>query len=214
MYEFEYVKPEEWKPVRDELFEIIHALQDEVREHFTFQFRFVGSSARNMITRNRWGNKGFDFDVDIEINPPKKNYTPRQIRNILHQGLDRVIHPDGRRYSDYDYAEDSTRVLTIKVKDQANSLIRHSCDFCIVRKDEDGEKMYIRHNKLLGTYTWEYQSQDFKALPEKVAWIKKNGYWQEVRDLYLQKKNRNLITNKHSRSIFAETVQEVWSRYV
>ena len=43
MHDFEYVPKEEWKPIRDELFEIIHSLQNEVSDNFTFQYHFVGS---------------------------------------------------------------------------------------------------------------------------------------------------------------------------
>ena len=67
MYDFEYVPNEEWEPVRDELFEIIHRLQDEVRDEFTFQYHFVGSSKRKMITRDRHSNTGFDFDVNVHF---------------------------------------------------------------------------------------------------------------------------------------------------
>ena len=35
MHDFEYVPNQEWEPIRDELFEIIHRLQDEVRDEFT-----------------------------------------------------------------------------------------------------------------------------------------------------------------------------------
>lgn len=84
MHDFEYVSNHEWEPVRDELFEIIHRLQDEVRDNFTFQYHFVGSSKRKMITRDRNSNIGFDFDVNIEVNDPDKNYSPEEIRNILH----------------------------------------------------------------------------------------------------------------------------------
>ena len=51
MHDFEYVPKKEWKPIRDELLEIIRRLQNEVRDSFTFQYHFVGSSSRNMITR-------------------------------------------------------------------------------------------------------------------------------------------------------------------
>ena len=44
MYDFEYVPKEEWEPIRDELFEIIHRLQKEVRDDFTFQYHFEARS--------------------------------------------------------------------------------------------------------------------------------------------------------------------------
>ena len=209
MRDYEYVPKEEWQSVRDELYEIIHKLQDEVREYFTFQYHFVGSSKRNMITRDRNSNTGFDFDVNIEVNDPDENYSAEKIRNILRNGLDRVTNPYGRSIFGYDYTEDSTRVLTIKVKDKANSRIIHSCDFCVVNDCEDGRQQYIRYNKKQCSYSWEYQPKGYYELPEKIEWIKKNGLWQQVRDVYLDKKNMNADKNKKSRSIFAETVHQV-----
>lgn len=209
MQDCEYVKKEEWQPVRDELYEIIHKLQDEVREYFTFQYHFVGSSKRNMITRGKNSNTGFDFDVNIEVNDPNENYSAEEIRNILRSGLDRVTNPYGRSIFGYDYTEDSTRVLTIKVKDKANSRIIHSCDFCVVNDCEDGRQKYIRYNKKQQSYSWEYQPKGYYELPKKIEWIKKNGLWQQVRDVYLDKKKINTDKNKKSRSIFAETVHQV-----
>lgn len=209
MRDYEYVKKEEWQPVRDELYEIIHKLQDEVREYFTFQYHFVGSSKRNMITRGKNSNTGFDFDVNIEVNDPDENYSAEEIRNILRNGLDRVTNLNRLLIFGYDYTEDSTRVLTIKVKDKANSRILHSCDFCVVNYCEDGRQQYIRYNKKQCSYSWEYQPKGYYELPEKIEWIKKNGLWQQVRDVYLDKKNMNTDKNKKSRSIFAETVHQV-----
>ena len=212
MHDFEYVPTQEWEPVRDELFEIIHRLQDEVRDKFTFQYHFVGSSKRKMITRDRNSNTGFDFDVDIEVNDPDENYSAEEIRNILRKGLDRVISPYGYSFGGYDYAEDSTRVLTIKVKDRANSRILHSCDFCIINECGDGRQQYIRYNKKQNSYSWEYQPKGYLELPTKIEWVKKHGLWQQVRDYYLYKKNINDNPNKHSRSILAETVHEIWQK--
>ena len=212
MHDFEYVPNQEWEPIRDELFEIIHRLQDEVRDEFTFQYHFVGSSKRKMITRDRNSNIGFDFDENIEVNDPDENYSAEEIRNILHKGLDRVTNPYGYSIFGYDFTEDSTRVLTIKVKDRANSRILHSCDFCVIYECGDGRQQYIRYNKKQNRYSWEYQPKGYTELPTKIEWIKKRGLWQQVRDYYLYKKNLNDNPNKHSRTIFAETVHEIWQK--
>jgi len=212
MHDFEYVPNYEWEPVRDELLDIIHRLQDEVREYFTFQYHFVGSSKRKMITRDRNSNIGFDFDVNIEVNDPDEDYSAEEIRNILRNCLDKVTNPYGYSIFGYDYTEDSTRVLTIKVKDKATSRILHSCDFCIMYECRDGRQQYIRYNKKQNSYTWEYQSKGYMELPAKIEWLKEQGLWQQVRDRYLYKKNVNNNPNNHSRSIFAETVHEVWQQ--
>lgn len=212
MHDFEYVPNHEWQPIRDELFEIIHRLQDEVRDNFTFQYHFVGSSKRKMITRDRISNTGFDFDVNIEVNDPDENYSAEEIRNILHKGLDRVTNPYGYSIFGYDYTEDSTRVLTIKVKDKINSRILHSCDFCIIYECSDGRQQYIRYNKKQNCYSWEYQPKGYMELPAKIEWVKEQGLWQQVRKYYLYKKNINDNPNKHSRTIFAETIHEIWQK--
>lgn len=209
MHNFEYVPKEEWKPIRDELLEIIHRLQNEVRDSFTFQYHFVGSSKRNMITRDRNSNTGFDFDVNIEVNDPNEDYSAEEIRSILRKCLDRVTNPYGYSIFGYDYTEESTRVLTIKVKDRANSRILHSCDFCVIHECGKGRQQYIRYNKKQNSYSWEYQPKGHMELSSKIEWVKKRGLWQQVIESYIDKKNENADDSKKSRSIFAETIHQV-----
>ena len=210
MHDFKYVPKDEWKPIKDALIEIIHKLQKEVRDDFTFQYRFVGSSRRNMITRDRLSNEGFDFDVNIEVNDPDEAYSAKEIREILRRGVDKVTNPSFcYPVRGYDYAEDSTRVLTIKVKDKSNSRILHSCDFCIVYECDDGRQQYIRYNKSKHSYSWEFQPKGYDKLHVKTEWIKKHRLWQQVRENYIEKKNMNDDDNKKSRSIFAETIHQV-----
>ena len=252
MHRFEYVLKSECCPVKQELLNIIQELQEQVRDKFTFQYRFVGSSQRKMITRDRNSNVGFDFDVNLEVNDPDEQYSPKRIRDILRNGLDNVTHPcryvsnpiypnivsydhtdnsniivggvyprrqDALRdyfcginrdvNRGYDYAEDSTRVLTIKVKDQKNAHILHSCDFCIVRQSDDGRQQYIHYNKKQNNYSWKYQPEGFGQLPKKIDFCKNKRLGSDARNLYLDKKNTNTDEHKKSRSIFAETIHQV-----
>lgn len=207
MHDFRYVSKKAAAPVKADLLDIIHEVQDRVRDKFTFQYTFVGSSARNMITYDAKSNIGFDFDVNIEVNDEDENYGPAEIRNTLRNAFDRVVRQHG-----YGYTEDSTRVLTIKVVDQARARIEHSCDFAIVYNCEDGRQQYIRFNKVTQNYTWEYQGAGFDGLPRRIDWLEENDLWHELRDYYIYKKNENDNPDKHSRSIFAESVKEVCQR--
>ena len=157
-----------------------------------------------MITYDRKSNIGFDFDVNIEVNDDDENFEPKEIRTIIRKTLDKVA----RQYG-YDYCEDSTRVLTIKKKDRPNSRIIHSCDFAIVNNCGGGRQQYIRYNKDHQTYTWEYQGGGFETLPDKIDWLNANGYWGDLRDYYIEKKNTNSDPQKHSRSIYAEAITEM-----
>ncbi len=204
MYDFRYVTKKEAAPVKETLIEIIHKVQDLVRKDFTFQFTFIGSSSRNMITYDTKSNIGFDFDINIEVNDDDEQYTAKEIRTIIRNAIDKIAPPYG-----YDFCEDSTRVLTIKEKERSSARILHSCDFAIINNCEDGKQQYIRFNKDRQYYSWEYQGEGFIGLDEKINRLKEEGCWEELKKYYIDKKNRNNNSNKHSRSIFAEAINEM-----
>lgn len=206
MPHFRYVTRKEASPLRKELMEFIRQIQIEVKSEFTFVPQFIGSSSRNMITCIRQGNTGFDFDIDILVNNPR-NLSPVKIHNILFNAIRKHI-----KSTSFSNLEDSTRVITIKAIDKKHNRIKYSCDFAIVLNSNDSTKKYIRFNKKNGTYTWEERSKEFLYISRKIKWLKKNGYWKDLYDYYLIKKNKNINPNKHSRSIFAESVNEVCAK--
>lgn len=207
MYHYRYTTKEETKPVRAELEEIIHKVQDEVRDQFTFSYQFIGSSKRNMITFDPTTNKGFDFDVNIYVNDEEEDYSAEEIRKILENAINRIA-----RYYGYNHCEDSTSVLTIKFINRCLSKIEYSCDFAIVY-DDNKEQQYIRFNKKKNDYTWEYRSKGYKNLENKADWLKRHNYWNEVRKLYIEMKNNNTNSDKRSRSLYAETINNLYHKY-
>ncbi|WP_304960621.1 hypothetical protein [Thomasclavelia cocleata] len=207
MHDFVYVTKKSTQPVKNELIQIIQEVQNIVRPYFTFQPKSVGSSSMNMITYDRKSNIGFDFDFDLAINDDDENYSPGEIRNIMRNAIDQVAP----RYG-YKHCEDSTRVLTIKKVNTFTSQIIHSCDFALVYNCKDGRQQYIRFNKKNGNYTWEYQGKGFRNLDNKIAWLKHNEYWIELQNYYIDKKNSNDNPDKHSRSILAESINEMYQK--
>ena len=77
MYHFKYVTKSQAAPVKKELIAILNKVQDILRDHFTFQYFFIGSAARNMITQDVKRDIGFDFDINIEVNDDDQNYSPK-----------------------------------------------------------------------------------------------------------------------------------------
>lgn len=209
MHDFIYVTKAEAKPVRDELDKIIREVHKIVEPYFTFQHKPVGSSSRNMITYDQKSNIGFDFDFDLEINDNEEEYSAAEIRHIIKNAIDQVAPGYG-----YKHCEDSTRVLTIKKVNAYTSKILYSCDFALVYNCGDGRQQYIRFNKNRNNYTWEYQGKGLKNLEKKITWLKHNGYWGELRNYYIDKKNCNNNSDKHSRSIFAESVNEMYQKMI
>ena len=140
------------------------------------------------------------------------NLSPKKIKLLFKEALDKIATKYG-----YDYAEDSTRVLTIKVKDRKNSRVLHSVDFAFVNDYEDDEgyecQEYIRFNKEHNSYSWTDQSDGFYMLPDRIDWLKENDLWEKMKKVYIDKKNHNDNPNKHSRSLFAEAVNETYHKY-
>ncbi len=208
MKKFVYVKKEEWKVARDDLYDLIHTVQDEVRENFTFTYELIGSASRNMITRDENSNVGYDFDINIRVNDKKEKFSAEEIKSILQNGFNEHVLNYG-----YDYPEDSKRVLTIKVKDRENSRIVNSCDFAVVHDIDENTQQYIHFNKKDNSYVWEYQPKGYYQLPQKIKTLKNNHRWTEVRDEYLYRKNNNNDPNKKSRHLFVETINNLYSKY-
>lgn len=210
MRNFEYVPKEEYGPVKGKLIELIKNVQYELRDYFTFQFSFVGSSSRNMITRERNGNRGYDFDVDLCLNLEKAEdkYSPKELKYLLKNAFDAKVQQYG-----YGFSEDSTRVLTIKTINIWNPRICFSCDFAIVRevKGKDGKThhLYVFNDKDNNEYRWHERSKEYDGLKEKAGRIKQAGLWNDVRDIYLEKKCL-YSDEKESRALFAETINEVF----
>lgn len=207
MHDFRYVSKSEYKPLKNQIIELLYDVQDEVRSYFTFRFDFIGSTKRNMITQDIKSNIGFDFDVNIEFNDDDEDYTAADIRNKLRNAITKV----SRNYG-FTKCEDSTRVITIKKANRWYSTIEHSCDFAVVYGSQ-----YIRYNKGSQKYSWELQSKGYINIEQKADTLKNDKnkkYWNEVREVYIDKKNRNTNPDKHSRSIYAETINEVYKRYL
>ena len=123
------------------------------------------------------------------------------------KAIDKVVLKRGFRY-----CEDSTRVITVKHPKKFADETEYSCDICIVYEyvDKGGEKhqQYIRHQKSQNNYIWVQQSKKY-CLERKVRWIKGENLWDDVRDLYLYKKNSNQSPYKKSRALYAETIHEI-----
>lgn len=210
-YKYVSKRNEDVKRVRKEIETILREVQNEVRDKFTFQYKFVGSYSRNMITYDPKSNIGFDLDINIIPNDDDENFNAKEIKHTLI----RAINKFAKKYG-YSYVEDSTRVITIKVKDTKHSKIKHSVDFAIVHDYVDNGsdcQEYIHFNKKAKTYSWQEQGDDFYDLRKKIKWLKDEGLWPEVREMYLNLKNNNHIESKKSRSLFAEAVNNLYNSY-
>lgn len=202
---YDYVPRSEYLPVKKELEILINFVQDEVRDCFTFSFTYVGSTHRHLITKNTNSNVGYDFDVNIHVNDDQEEFEADEIRHTIMNAFNKHVRQFG-----YDYCENHKRVFTIKRKNIWNSTIISSCDFAIVYDCHDGRQQYIHFDKKFHSYYWEYLPVSNTELERRADTIKKNQMWSEVRNRYLEKKNDVINEDKKSRSLYAETINEIY----
>ena len=128
---YEYVTKSEYAPVRNQLEEIIHRVQKEMRKTYDmpFQFRLIGSGGRHLITRIKGGNSGYDFDYNLILPHPGNGYVykPDTIKKNFMKAFSIALK--GTHYS---ILKDSTSAITIKSVDKHRHSILHSCDFAII----------------------------------------------------------------------------------
>ena len=212
MYHFKYVTKAEARKVRENLEKLVHEVQDEVRDNFTFRYYFIGSSARNMITYDPTTNIGFDFDVNLEVNDNAGQYSAKKVRQTPEHAFQKAY----RKYG-YTHFENSKRVFTIKGYNMNSGKVEHSCDVAIVNNfiDEEGieGQEYIAFDKIRGSYSWEMQTKGFELREKEDFLRKRQAAWDAVRARYLKKKNTNRDKSKHSRSLYAETIKEIYDQY-
>jgi hypothetical protein len=160
-----------------------------------------------MITCDYKTNKGFDFDVNLHVNDEDEEYTPKEIKQSLIRAINKAASRRG-----FSPCEDSTRVITLKKHSSFTARIEYSCDFAIVYDYTDNSdhkrQQYIKFRKKRNDYVWEEQPKGYRLI-EKEAWIRDHKLNNDLRRIYLAKKNKNTNPDKKSRALYAESVHEV-----
>lgn len=212
-YMYEYVKKSEYAPVRKELEQIIKRTQIEMRKNYgiKFQFRLIGSGKRHLVTRIKGGNKGYDFDYNLILSPPSNgyHYNAKIIKQNFMAALKTALQ--GTKYS---FPKDSTSSITIKVFDKDKKKINYSCDFAIIYYERSGNNdgyYYLRNNKKQQSYQFVFRMLS-SGIDEKVHDIIEDGGWSYIKEEYLHLKNINEGSKKHSFSLYAEAVNNVYNQ--
>ncbi len=210
---FEYVKKSEYSPVRKELERIIKCVQLEMREKYglTFQFQLIGSGQRHLVTRICGGNSGYDFDYNLSIQRwGDMHYNAKTVKQSFMAALKNAL-----RGTPYSSPRDSTSAITIKVVDKKQNKILRRCDFAIIYYENcDGNDgyYYLRNNKKQNVYEFVFRSTN-SGIKEKVDDIlEEDNGWEYISEEYRKLKDINEGNEKHSYSLYAEAVNNVYNQ--
>mgnify|MGYP001075900585 CR=1 FL=1 len=203
---YHFANQNEVKELAKWCMEVLHEVQDEVREYFTFDIRLIGSGDKRLVTQN--GNGSFDLDYNIILQKDKKGLlnNPKQIKEIFAKRFKYVLE---KYVSDYSYVSDSTSVITAKLV--RNNQLAFSFDVAILVEGDDGYFYRLINDKNTGRYIWNQVKQSADYL-ERFQAIKENGYWNMFKQRYLELKNMHLRRQDEvkSFSIFLETLNEFY----
>ena len=185
--------------------------QDSV---MTVKACLVGSGAKNLVTQN--ANNPIDLDYNICILDTKSINinNGRDIKEYIRKALNSVL-----KANDWSDCQDSTSALTTEKRVfMRGNKTAFSIDLAITFKNNIGWHKLI-HNKtgwfVYDGYYWN-QIPDSRQLEEKVYAIKLNHLWDEVRYIYLDKKNMYLKRNDNTHPsfiIYIESVNQVYNKY-
>lgn len=209
---YEYVEDKQFlKRAQNCCSDIMKQLEESLREQgMNTQFFLVGSGARNMITQNGDGN--FDFDYNLNI-ISCDDWKARSIKELIRKTFNKVM-----RQNNLSDVEDSTSSLTSKlIYFNDNPNIEFKIDVCIVTEQDDNWYRLI-HKKTgfmqSDEYIWN-EAPHSKNCKVKADQIKKNpGWWEVVRNKYLEIKNHYLRfhdDNHPSYICYVEAVNAVYN---
>ena len=214
---YEYVVDKEVKRYRSDCSNTMEQLRDLLNEKYDIntQFSLVGSGgdSRNMVTRN--GDGPFDLDYNLVIISMPNEYwnNLKMLKDRVRDSLNKVV--DNTWFSD---GKDSRSVITSILHFKDSTEIEFSFDIAILTRNSNGNLCRLIHNNKgcwNENFTWN-EVPHSKNVKDKADKLKRNGLWNLLRDVYLDKKNMCLSRgdkNHPSFVIYVESVNEVCNRY-
>jgi hypothetical protein len=200
-----FAKQKEVKELAEWCKNILHAVQKEVRDYFTFDIQPIGSGRNKLVTQN--AEEAFDLDYNIVLQRDKKNLLndPKQIKDIFINGFNKVLK---EKVEGFDaVTSDSASVVT--VKQILIGELKFSFDVAIIVESNDGIFYRLTNDKKTKRYIWN-EVANSRNYMERFQNIKNDDHWVDFKKRYLELKNMHLKRQDeiNSFSIFLETINE------
>lgn len=214
---YHYIEDKEFlKDMRGLCSDIVNQLVQQINRDgaLLVEAHLVGSGARNMVTQN--GDEPVDLDYNLcileayEINI----YDGRAIKEYVRKQFNQVLNAN--RWGD---CQDSTSALSTKLHHFTSSNnTRFKIDLGIIW--HQGIRCHrLKHHKIgnidFDQWYWN-EARHSDGLEHRANTLKKHHLWNEVRDVYLDKKNLYLSRQDDDHPsfiVYLEAVNEVYHQY-
>lgn len=202
-----YVKNSTVKPYRSFSADKMNQVKQMLKAEYNLDsdFYLVGSGAKNLVTQNE--KEPFDLDWNLEVynlNEPTKN--AEWLKNTIMNFLNKILED-----TPFKNCQDSTAVITSRWVSKDG--LEFSFDIAILVRNSVGTFCRMIHDKYLNRYYWN-EVPNSNEVYEKMEKLKESGWWDDIRETYLNKKNMYLKRadreNHPSFNVFVETINEVW----
>lgn len=208
---YEFVTDAEIKPYRSYCTRILTELRELLVEEFEIktEFYLVGSGAKNLVTRDGAGPFDLDYNLRILEMPNRYWNDLKLLKDTVRNSLNRIVK--ATLFSD---GQDSKSVITSNLVLRDAPQKEFSFDIAILARLQNGNLCRLIHNKQNGLFSW-CEVPSSKGLGDKVSELKQHGWWADVRETYLHKKNMYLRRgdyNHPSFVVYVETINEVYQK--
>ena len=191
--------------------DIINQLVQKInKEDFLMvKAQLVGSGAKNLETQN--GNEPVDLDYNLNIIDCSDINNCYAIKEYVRKEFNKILANNG-----LGDCSDSKSVLTTGQMRLDGEIF--SIDLAIVCENKNRWYRLI-HNKtgIITCDSWIWnESKNSNDLTLKVRQLKEDNLWNELRDVYLDKKNMYLRRNDYNHPSFIcyiEAVNEIYNHY-
>lgn len=177
--------------------------------YLTVEAHLVGSGERNLLTQNN--NEPIDVDYNLNIIEIDGNIKDgKRIKEYIINAFNIILKSN--KWGD---CKDSTSALTTEKRHfKEGNATEFSIDLAIVHEDNDGSWYRLIHSKTGYVFrdTWHWvQGRNSKQLKDKVYKLKKANLWSNVREVYLNKKNKYINDSNHPSFVcYIEAVNEIY----
>lgn len=180
----------------------------------TVEAHLVGSGAKNLITQN--ANEPIDLDYNlcvVEVFGINFN-DGRTIKEHIQKHFNEVLNNNG-----WSNCQDSTSALSTELRHfTKGNKTEFKIDLAIVcERNYSWERLIHNKTGIVAFDQWYWnKTLNSRGLVDRVCDIKYENLWQEVREIYLYKKNMYLRRgdrNHPSFIVYIETINEIYSKY-
>ena len=210
---YHYIEGKDFlKAMRRECSDIINQLVQYINSEDVMEVEahLVGSGAKHLETQNADEPVDLDYNLNILETYECSINDGRYIQEYVRKSFNYILKRNG-----WEDCHDSKSVFSTGYRCFDDFDTSFKIDLAIVTEDTNG--WYRGIHKKTGfvqkdEYYWVPAPQS-KGLDKRVDAIKKNGLWQEVRKVYLKKKNMYLVRNDYDHPSFVcyiETINEIW----